>query len=173
MKIKRSPLPPAGFLLRHPAHLLACGFGSGLAPFASGTFGTAFAWATYPLLRHFFPADSSFAVFLLLAFALGVAACEIAGRNLGMADHGAIVWDEIVPFWFVLFLAPTSLAWQTFAFLAFRFFDVIKLPPARAIDEKIKNGLGVMLDDLVAAAYALMLLAVAKSLLETLAWMSS
>ncbi|MCX7896861.1 MAG: phosphatidylglycerophosphatase A [Rhodocyclaceae bacterium] len=163
MNIKRSPPPPPAFLLAHPAHLIACGFGSGLSPWASGTVGTAFAWATYPLLRALLPHDLFFAAFLALAFAVGVLACEVTGRNLGLPDHGAIVWDEIVPFWCVLFLAPSELAWQLAAFLAFRFFDVAKPPPARAIDERLKNGLGVMLDDLVAAAYALILLSLIKT----------
>ena len=87
------------------------------------------------------------------------------GRDLGVADHGAMVWDEIVPFWFVLFLTPEGVWWQLAAFLLFRCFDIFKPPPARFIDQSMKNGLGVMLDDAVAAAYALFALALAKSLL--------
>ncbi len=168
MKIKRSPPPPLAFLWRHPAHLIACGFGSGLAPFASGTFGTLFAWASYPLLRQLLPDDATFAVFLLLAFALGVTACQIAGRALGVVDHGAIVWDEIVPFWAVLLLTPDTLAWQAAAFVAFRFFDVFKPPPADFFDTRVKNGLGVMMDDVVAAGYTLLALALGKALLDRL-----
>lgn len=166
--IKKSPPPPPGFLLRHPAHLIACGFGSGLAPVASGTFGTLFAWLTYPFLRDLLPDDTAFAVFLLLAFALGVTSCQIAGRNLGVADHGAIVWDEIVPFWAVLLLTPAGLVWQLAAFLWFRFYDIVKPPPARWFDTRMKNGLGVMMDDVIAAAYTGLTLAVFKAVVERL-----
>jgi phosphatidylglycerophosphatase A len=166
MKIKKSPPPPVSFLLRHPAHLIACGFGSGLAPVASGTFGTLFAWLSYPWLRGLLPDDLSFAVFLLLAFVLGVTACQITGRNLGVVDHGAIVWDEIVPFWAVLMIAPDSLLWQCAAFLWFRFYDIVKPPPARWFDTQVKNGLGVMMDDVIAAAYTVFTLALFLALVE-------
>lgn len=166
MKIKKSPPPPFPFLWHHPAHLIACGFGSGLAPFASGTFGTLFAWLTYPWLRDLLPDDLAFAVFLLLVFTLGVTACQITGRNLGVTDHGAIVWDEIVPFWAVLFLAPDTLLWQLAAFLGFRFYDIVKPPPARWFDTQVKNGLGVMMDDVIAAGYTMLTLALGKALAE-------
>lgn len=164
--IKKSPPPPFSFLLRHPAHLIACGFGSGLTPVASGTFGTLFAWLSYPLLRNLLPDDVAFAVFLLLAFVLGVTACQITGRNLGVVDHGAIVWDEIVPFWAVLLLTPEGLLWQLAAFLWFRFYDIVKPAPANWFDRKVKNGFGVMMDDVVAAAYTVLTLALFKSLVE-------
>lgn len=155
-------------MLRHPAHLIACGFGSGLSPFAPGTVGTLFAWASYPLLRTAFPADATFAVLLLLFFALGVTACHIAGRALGVADHGSIVWDEIVPFWAILLVTPENLLWQLAAFLWFRFYDVFKPPPADYFDSKVKNGLGVMMDDVVAGAYTVLTLAIFKAVLDRL-----
>ena len=175
----KAPPPPLGFLLRHPAHLVACGFGSGLSVFAPGTAGTVFAWATYPLLRLGMPGDLHFLVFLVLMFALGIHACQVTGRALGVVDHGAIVWDEIVPFWGVLLLAPqamvetphgamlsvSGLIWQTAAFFLFRFFDIVKPPPASYFDRQVKNGFGVMMDDLVAAGYTVLALAVAKALL--------
>ena len=92
----RAPYPGPGFLV-HPAHMLACGFGSGLIPFASGTWGTLAAWPLYLLIKPSF-SDGAFALFLLIAFALGSACCQRTGRALGVADHGAIVWDEIVAF---------------------------------------------------------------------------
>lgn len=162
----RSVPPPFSFLLRHPAHLVACGFGSGLAPVASGTFGTLFAWVSYPLLRSLLPDDLAFFVFLLLAFVLGVTACQITGRALGVVDHGAIVWDEIVPFWFVLLLTPPEWLWQFAAFLWFRFYDIVKPAPAKYFDTKMKNGIGVMMDDLVAAGYTVLTLAVCKALFD-------
>lgn len=164
----KAPAPPFGFLLRHPAHLIACGFGSGLAPFAPGTFGTLFAWLTYASLRNVFPGDIQFAVFLLLAFTLGVTACQITGRNLGVIDHGSIVWDEIVPFWAVLLIAPDTLLWQLAAFVWFRVYDITKPAPARYFDTQVKNGFGVMMDDVVAAGYTVLTLALLVALVERL-----
>ena len=104
--------------------------------------------------------------FLLFAFVLGVSACDRTGRALGVIDHGSIVWDEIVPFWMVLAMLPAGWTWQLAAFLLFRFFDITKPAPANYFDEKVKNGFGVMMDDLVAAAYTLLALALGKRLLE-------
>ncbi|SRR6266581_1071504 len=160
---KPSP-PPLSFLFRHPAHLIACGLGSGLSRFAPGTAGTAFAWLSYPLLRQAFPTDSSFGLFLLLMFAVGVPACHITGRNLGVVDHGSIVWDEVVPFWTVLLLTPAGFFWQLGAFLLFRGVDIAKPQPAAYFDEQVKNGFGVMMDDVVAAAYTLFALALIRAL---------
>lgn len=158
MKIKKSPPPPWRFLFQSPHHFFACGLGSGLSPWASGTAGTLFAWLVYPLLRFGMPTEFHFALFLVVAFAYGVLACDRTGRALGVADHGAIVWDEIVPFWIVLFLTPDHLLWQAAAFLLFRFFDIVKPPPANWFDHHVKNGFGVMMDDLVAAAYTLLVI---------------
>ena len=158
--------PPSGkFLFRHPAHFIACGCGSGLSPFAPGTAGTAFAWATYPLLRLAIDSDAGFALVLGLMFGLGVLACDITGRDLGVIDHGSIVWDEIVPFWTVLLLAPVGLVWQLMAFLIFRFYDIVKPQPAKFFDSQVHNGFGVMMDDVIAAGYTVLTLAVLKSLL--------
>jgi phosphatidylglycerophosphatase A len=162
----KAPAPSFSLLLRHPAHLVACGFGSGLFPFAPGTAGTLFAWLTYPFLRDWFPGDAAFAVLLLLCFILGVTACQITGRALGVIDHGSIVWDEIVPFWAVLFLTPAGLMWQLAAFLWFRLYDITKPAPADYFDSQVKNGFGVMMDDLIAAAYTVLTLAIFKTLVE-------
>jgi phosphatidylglycerophosphatase A len=166
----RLPAPPVKFLFQHPAHLIACGFGSGLSPWAPGTVGTLFAWASYAWLRSQLPDDLGFGLFLLLLGILGVSACQIAGRNLGVTDHSAIVWDEIVPFWFVLLLTPAGFAWQVTAFALFRLYDITKPQPARFFDQRIKNGLGVMLDDVIAASYTVFSLALAKMLLDALGW---
>ena len=103
--------PDASFLFAHPSHLLACGLGSGLSPWAPGTAGTAFAWVMYLLIKPQF-GDGAFLAFVAIAFAVGVVACDRTGRDLGVADHGAIVWDEIVPFWLVLLLTPPGIFWQ-------------------------------------------------------------
>lgn len=154
--------PDWRFVLSHPLHFVACGLGSGLSPFAPGTAGTLTAWALYPLIRPWFD-DPGFLLLLLLAFAFGVWACHVTGRALGVSDHGSIVWDEIVPFWAVLFFTPTGFLWQVCAFLLFRIYDIIKPPPAKRIDATMKSGLGVMLDDVIAAFYAVLTLAFIKA----------
>ena len=160
----RPTRPGLRFLFAHPAHLLACGFGSGLSPKAPGTAGTLFAWLTFPLLRSQLDDAPLFAL-LAAAYVAGIWAIQVAGRTLGDPDHGSIVWDEIVPFWLVLLLTPAGLLWQATAFVLFRAFDIVKPQPARYFDEKVKNGFGVMADDLVAAGYTLLSLALLKRLL--------
>ena len=164
VKIRSKP-PSLRFLFAHPAHLVACGFGSGLSPFAPGTFGTLFAWATFPLLRPWM-SDFELLAFLLVCFVGGVLAVHRTGADLGVVDHGSIVWDEVVPFWLVLLFCPPGLLWQGAAFLLFRLFDIVKPQPARFFDEKIKNGFGVMTDDLIAAFYSILMLAIARFLLS-------
>jgi phosphatidylglycerophosphatase A len=155
------PKPNLRFLFSHPAHFIACGLGSGLSPFAPGTAGTLAAWLMFPLLRPHF-SEAGFLIFLAVAFIVGIFAAGRTGRDLGVADHGSIVWDEIVPFWLVLFMTPAGFLWQLAAFFWFRFFDVIKPQPARWIDAHVKNGFGVMLDDVVAAFFTLLVLALFK-----------
>lgn len=153
--------PSLRFLLAHPAHFLACGCGSGLAPWAPGTFGTLFAWLSFALFRPYF---SDFQLILLLtaAYLAGIWLIDVAGRALGDPDHGSIVWDEIVPFWLVLLMTPATFFWQLAAFMLFRYFDITKPQPARYFDQHVKNGFGVMADDLVAAGYTLLCLALLK-----------
>lgn len=157
--------PSLRFLLAHPAHLLACGFGSGLSPRAPGTVGTLFAWVTFPFLRAW-TTDIGLLVLLAVGFAVGVPAVHKTGRDLGVVDHGSIVWDEVVPFWLVLAFCPVDGFWQLAAFVLFRVFDIAKPQPARYLDENVRNGLGVMSDDLVAAGYTLFVLALARWLWE-------
>jgi len=165
-KSRISKAPSLRFLFSHPAHLVACGFGSGLSPFAPGTVGTLFAWISYPLLRSWM-GDAELLAFLLLCYGIGILAVRRTGEDLGVIDHGSIVWDEIVPFWLVLFLCPPGWLWQGAAFLGFRFFDIVKPQPARFFDERVKNGFGVMADDLVAGAYTVLALVVLR---HVLAW---
>ncbi|MDD1633102.1 MAG: phosphatidylglycerophosphatase A [Methylococcaceae bacterium] len=152
------------FLLGHPAHLLSFGFGSGLARKAPGTFGTLAAFPMYWYLAPRLP-DMQFIFMLILAFAVGVWVCGITGKVLGVADYGGIVWDEIVAFMLVLFFTPPGWEWSLLAFTLFRFFDITKPPPIRYFDSNWHGGLGVMFDDLLAAGYALLCLAIVKSLL--------
>ncbi len=162
-KIPTKP-PALRFLFSHPAHLVACGFGSGLFPVAPGTAGTLLAWATFPLLRPWMN-DFELLAFLAVCFIGGVLAVHKTGSDLGVIDHGSIVWDEIVPFWMVLVFCPADWLWQSAAFLLFRIFDITKPQPARFFDEKVKNGFGVMTDDFFAAAYTVLVLAMLRSVL--------
>ncbi len=156
--------PGYRFLLAHPAHLIAFGFGSGLAPFAPGTFGTLFGWLSFNLLA---PHLSFGGVWLMLVggFLLGVWACDKTGRDLGVADHGGMVWDEIVAVWLVLVLLPPGMIWQALGFLAFRGFDIFKPAPIAGFERAFKNGFGVMGDDIIAAFYALLLMALVVRIL--------
>lgn len=151
--------PTVRLLFSHPAHFISLGFGSGLAPKAPGTFGTLLAWLLYPLLRT---PVSEFVFLALLAslFVAGIIAADRTGRALGVPDHGAIVWDEMVATWLVLLFAPKTLLWQAVAVALFRFFDIAKPPPVRWADRSFKGGFGVMLDDLFAAGYTVLALAV-------------
>ena len=160
---KRSA-PSLRFLFSHPAHLVACGFGSGLSPVAPGTFGTLFAWASFPLLRASL-GNPELLGFLIACFLVGIPAVQRTGGDLGVTDHGSIVWDEIVPFWLVLFFCPAGWLWQMAAFAGFRFFDIVKPQPARFFDQRVKNGFGVMMDDLCAAGYTVLVLALGQTLL--------
>ena len=162
-KIPSKP-PSLRFLFSHPAHLVACGFGSGLFPVAPGTAGTLFAWATFPLLRPWMN-DFELLAFLAACFIGGVLAVHKTGNDLGVIDHGSIVWDEIVPFWMVLVFCPSGWLWQSAAFLLFRIFDITKPQPARYFDQKVKNGFGVMTDDFFAGAYTVLVLALLRSAL--------
>jgi len=150
--------PSLRFLFSHPAHFLACGCGSGLSPWAPGTAGTLFALLTYGLIRPYF-GEAQFALLLLAAYLLGIWCVHRSGLDLGEPDHGSIVWDEIVPFWLVLFMSPPGWLWQLAAFALFRLFDIVKLPPADWFDQKMKNGFGVMADDLAAAFHTLLVIA--------------
>ena len=153
--------PSVRFLLAHPAHFFALGCGSGLAPKAPGTFGTLFAWATFALLHHHF-SDFGLLFLLTVAYLGGIWFIDITGRAIGDPDHGSIVWDEIVPFWLILLMTPDTFLWQLAAFALFRYFDITKPQPARYFDQHVKNGFGVMADDLVAAGYTLLCLALLK-----------
>jgi phosphatidylglycerophosphatase A len=155
----KAPPPTLRFLFSHPAHFLALGFGSGLAPFAPGTFGTLVAIPIAWELRAV-TGDAGFALAIAALFAMGVWASAVTARDLGVADHGAIVVDEVAAFLLVLFFVGLEPVRVAVAFLLFRFFDIVKLPPAREIDRHWHGGLGVMLDDVVAAGYALLAFAV-------------
>ena len=171
MTLPASPPPGAAprradraFLFSHPAHLIALGFGSGLAPKAPGTFGTLWGWASFLLLQELlWPAGIG--LLLLASTAIGWWACTLTARHLGVSDPGCIVWDEIVAFWLVLWLAMPMGWWgQLAAFALFRFFDAAKPGPVRWADQRFKGfgwrgGWGILFDDFVAAFCTLLVLA--------------
>ncbi len=152
------------FVLGHPAHAIALGFGSGLAPVAPGTAGTLWAWLSFALLQPHL-ADPQWATLILASLVLGTWACKRSAQNLGVADPGCIVWDEVVAFWLVLWLAaPTGFWAQAAAFALFRYFDAAKPGPVAWADRHFKGfgwrgAFGIMLDDLVAAFCTLLLFA--------------
>jgi phosphatidylglycerophosphatase A len=152
--------PRPSFAFSHPAHAIAFGFGVGLSPLAPGTAGTALGWA----IGWGLGVAHSWVFFLgvIVLFLVGLWACEVTGRHLGVADHGAMVWDEVVAFLLVLAIVPRELGWQAAAFVLFRFFDIAKPPPIRQFERRYGGGFGVMFDDIVAAAYTLLVLAVVK-----------
>ncbi|MGI9201265.1 MAG: phosphatidylglycerophosphatase A family protein [Woeseiaceae bacterium] len=144
-------------VLTDPVHLLAFGFGLGLSPVAPGTVGTLlgvlFAWFA---LNLGFYAQIGIAVGLVVA---GIWICDNSSRRIGQHDPGGIVWDEIAAMYIVLLFAPATITAWILAFALFRFFDIVKPWPIRDLDHSIRGGLGIMLDDLVAALYAVILLA--------------
>jgi phosphatidylglycerophosphatase A len=153
--------PTARFAFSHPAHFIALGFGTGLAPAAPGTVGTLLAFPIYIILDAWLDPLALFGV-IAASFAVGVWACGRTGRDLGVADHRAMNWDEVVAMLLVLLVAPAGWQWWAFAFFAFRFFDVVKPSPVRDVERALKGGLGVMLDDVLAAFYTLLLIAIVK-----------
>jgi phosphatidylglycerophosphatase A len=160
--------PSAAFMRAHPAHWIALGFGSGLSPWAPGTVGTLWAWVSFLVFDHLFAPWSAYAWAALIGASLpiGVWACARTARDLQTADPGAIVWDEIVSFWIVLWLVmPAGWLAQLVAFALFRAFDALKPGPIGWCDRAFKQargwmqGVGIFADDLLAALCTLLVIA--------------
>jgi len=164
------PAADLRFMLASVWHVIALGLGSGLAPRAPGTWGSFAGWLLFVIIDRALPVFSDplwLALTLGGGFAIGVVACGITGRRLGVSDHGAMVWDEILAVWLVLALLPASFGWQAAGVALFRLFDIWKPEPIRSLDRRVKggmlvNGLGVMVDDIMAAGYALLVLALLR-----------
>lgn len=156
-------------MLLNPIHFLALGFGAGLSPMAPGTVATLYAWLSFSILSHWLT-PFSWGFLLGLGLLLGVGICTYTGKALGEHDHRAIVWDEIIAFWLILWLlSPASFSTQLWAFLWFRFFDIKKPGPIRYLDQHLngpgwRGGVGVMADDLLAAFFTLLLFAVWRAI---------
>ncbi|MDF1757904.1 MAG: phosphatidylglycerophosphatase A [Legionellaceae bacterium] len=139
-----------------PDYFIAFGFGSGLARTAPGTFGTLAAIPIYLLINNFPPLI--YLAITVIFFIFGVYISNKVSIELGVQDYKGIVWDEIVGYLFVMFLAPTGVLWMLLGFLLFRLFDIWKPEPIGWIDRRVKGGFGIMLDDFVAAIFAWILL---------------
>ncbi len=156
--------PTAGFMLAHPAHCIALGFGSGLSPLAPGTAGTLWAWLAYLVLQSWLSA-AAIGVVIAAALAIGWWACTVTAANMHVLDPGSIVWDEVVAFWIVLWLVmPTGFWGQLGAFVLFRVFDTLKPGPVGWADGLFhgfgwRGGFGIIFDDLVAAFCTLLVFA--------------
>jgi phosphatidylglycerophosphatase A len=160
----RPPRPNARFMLAHPAHAIALGFGSGLSPVAPGTSGTLWAWLAYLVLTRWL--DTAQIGWLILGSTLvGWWACTVTARHLAVLDPSNIVWDEVAAFWLVLWLVmPTGFWGQLVAFGLFRFFDAVKPGPVGWADRSFhgfgpRGGFGILLDDFVAAFCTLLVIA--------------
>jgi phosphatidylglycerophosphatase A len=160
--------PTWQFMLAHPAHILALGFGSGLSRIMPGTVGTLFGWLCFHAFTTRWPeffTPLTWGILIVGGFIIGVWACDITGRHMGVADHGAMVWDEIIAIWLVLvMISPADFRAQCLAFVLFRFFDMVKPPPIRNIERRFKGGFGVMIDDILAAFFALLVIAIIRVL---------
>jgi phosphatidylglycerophosphatase A len=156
--------PTAAFLLAHPAHFIALGFGSGLATVAPGTVGTLWAWAAFAAMQHWLP-PAAIGWVIAAALPLGWWACTVTARHMGVQDPVHIVWDEVIAFWIILWLVtPAGFAAQLGAFLLFRLLDTAKPGPIAWADRLYhgfgwRGGFGILLDDLVAAFCTLLLIA--------------
>ena len=156
-------------MLRHPAHWIALGFGSGLSPKAPGTAGTLWAWLAFVVLDRWL-GDLGWAALIGGGTLVGWWACTVTARNLAIPDPGAIVWDEVLAFWLVLWMVmPVGLLGQAVAFGLFRYFDAAKPGPVRWADSLFKGrpgapvgwaqGFGILFDDFVAAGCTLAVIA--------------
>jgi phosphatidylglycerophosphatase A len=142
--------------IANPVHFLALGFGSGLAAKAPGTFGTLAAIPLYLLMMHLsLPLYLGITVLFAVA---GIYICGKAAKDMGVHDHGAIVWDEVVGLLITMAAAPTGLIWLAIGFGLFRFFDIVKPWPIRWLDAKIHGGFGIMIDDVLAGVFAFIIL---------------
>ncbi len=164
----------AAFMRGDAAHWIALGFGSGLSPLAPGTVGSLWGWLSFLVLDHWLSA-AAMGWLILGGTVVGLWACTRTAQHMGVADPGAIVWDEVLAIWFVLWLVtPASIWMQLTAFVLFRYFDaakpgpvgwadrLFKLPSGHAIDWR--QGLGILFDDAVAALCTLLVIAAGKTL---------
>jgi len=150
-------------LLFNPAHLLSLGFGSGLSPKMPGTMGTVVAVGLYLLLP-----ETDWKIYLgiiLVSLIAGIFLCDYTAKALNVHDHPGIVWDEIVGYFITMFMVPKTWLWLLFGFVLFRLFDIWKPWPISIADKHLKGGLGIMLDDVIAGLFALIIIQITLYLL--------
>lgn len=157
-----SATPLSASSLKGTANFIALGAGLGLAPKAPGTFGTLLGIPLLLIMPHNLIA---YAVIVVVLFALGVWCCDVCAKNLGVHDHPGIVWDEVVGYLITMAAVPRDIWWVLAGFAVFRFFDIIKPWPISWVDKQVHGGLGIMLDDALAAFFALLVMQVAVHLL--------
>ncbi len=139
-------------LLLNPVHFLSLGFGSGLFPRAPGTIGTLVAVPVYLLMIQLNPVP--YLLITLFLLYMGIHLCQATAHRLGVHDHPAIVWDEIVGYLLTMVAVPIGWFWVVLGFVLFRLFDIWKPWPIGYLDRRVSGGVGIMLDDLLAALYA-------------------
>ena len=140
------------------ANFIALGGGLGLAPKAPGTFGTLLG---IPLLFLMPTNIVAYLVVVAILFALGVWCCDVCAKNLGVHDHPGIVWDEVVGYLITMIAVPKTALWIVVGFILFRIFDILKPWPIGWVDKQVEGGLGIMLDDVLAAVFALVVIQIA------------
>jgi len=151
------------FKLSNPIHFFALGFGSGLIKPAPGTWGTLASIPVYLLLLKLLPAGLlPYLMVLLVSFVLGIYLCGKTARDVGVHDHGAIVWDEFVGFWITMTMIPFMWLNVILGFLLFRLFDIIKPWPIKLLDKHVHGGFGIMIDDVLAGIFAWVILYLAQ-----------
>jgi phosphatidylglycerophosphatase A len=161
-KPERPSLTPPS-VWRNPWHFIAFGFGSGAIQPAPGTWGTLVGLLFVPLLQLL--SVWAYAAVIIAGALFGIWLCGKVSRDLGVHDHGGIVWDEIVGIWISLFLLPADWVWWLAGFVLFRILDIAKPWPIRWADRQVHGGLGIMLDDLMAGVLACAILHGARLLL--------
>ncbi len=141
-------------VLRNPVHMFSFGFGAGFSPIAPGTMGTLVAIPIFLLVTAFSPII--YLIFLTTLFFVGCWAAGLTANALNVHDHPGIVIDEIVGYLITMLFVPVTWYWVVMGFLLFRLFDIWKPWPISILDKRVKGGLGIMLDDVLAAFYSLL-----------------
>jgi phosphatidylglycerophosphatase A len=153
-------------LLLNPGHLLSLGFGSGLSPKMPGTLGTAVGVGLYLLLPNQYLMNwKIYLGIILFTFLIGIVLCGYTAKTLNVHDHPGIVWDEIVGYFITMFMVPKEWMWILLGFVLFRLFDILKPWPISIADKQLKGGFGIMLDDVIAAVFALIIIQISLYLL--------
>jgi phosphatidylglycerophosphatase A len=149
----------APFMLTHPLHIISLGFGSGLSRIAPGTAGTLFAWASFEVMNPYLTV-LDWGLLIVVGYFAGIAITDFTAKKLRENDPPAVVWDKIVAFWLVMvMITPVTFTGKLGAFVMFRFFDIVRPPPIRYFDRRFKGGFSIMLDDLIAAFFTLLVIA--------------